>query len=46
LYLEKPNGDINSNAQRPSCLLELVYGELREGDPLAGTNFLVDAVES
>lgn len=45
LYLEKPNRDINSNAQRSSRLLELVYGELGESDPLARTDFLVDAVE-
>lgn len=46
LYLKKPNRYIDSNAQRSPRFLELVYGELGEGDPLAGTNFLVDAVDS
>lgn len=45
LYLEEPDRDIDSDAQRSPGLLELVYGELGEGDPLAWTNFLVDAME-
>lgn len=46
LYLKKPNRYINSNTQRSTRFLKLVYGELGEGDPQAGTNFLVDAVGS
>jgi hypothetical protein len=42
LYLEKPYGDVDSNAQRPARLLELIHSELRERDALAGPDLFVD----
>jgi hypothetical protein len=46
LDLELPNGDVNSQAQRPSPLLETVHRQPQEGDANASTNFLVDPFDA
>lgn len=46
LYLEGPYGEINSDAQRLSCLLEAVDGKPAERHALSRADFLVNAVKS
>jgi hypothetical protein len=44
-YLKEPNGDIDSNTQRSSRLLEMFDSNFRKGYPLPRTDFLVYAME-